>query len=217
MKLKASFAVLASALALAAGHASATTLTFEDLAEGVTLSNQYAALGAIFTPNAFTGAGGPTGDWATNTDMTITATDVGGLGTPTLVSGKVLHAFGTIYPNAGWLSEDGDASFRITFTSPVSFISAAFAGVSTPADVRLIAFNGATQLANVTSAVTTGQFTLSYSAAAITSVIITPGSFNDWVGVDNITYTLAAVPEASTYAMMGAGLALLALRRRKSA
>ena len=52
MKLKTTFAVLASGLVLAASQASATTLTFEDLAEGVTLSNQYAALGAIFTPNA---------------------------------------------------------------------------------------------------------------------------------------------------------------------
>ncbi len=217
MKPNACFIALASALALAAGQASATTLTFEDLAEGTTLSNQYAAQGAIFSPNGFAGAGGPTGSWATNTDMTITTIDVGGLGTPTLVSGNMLHAFGSVYPNAGWLSEDGDASFLITFTSPMNFISADFGGVSTPADVRLVAFNGATQLANVTSGVTTGQYTLSFSAPSITSVIITPGSFNDWVGVDNITFTAAAVPEVSTYAMMGAGLALLALRRRKSA
>jgi hypothetical protein len=37
------------------------------------------------------------------------------------------------------------------------------------------------------------------------------------VGVDNISYTLTPVPEVSSYAMMGLGLALLALRRRKSA
>ena len=217
MKLKTTFAVLASGLVLAASQASATTLTFEDLADGATLSTQYAALGAVFTPNAFSGAGGPTGNWAGNTDMTVTATDTGGLGTPLLVSGKVLHAFGTIYTGAGWLSEDGDPSFTITFSSAVNSISAAFAGVSTPADVHLIAFNGTTQLADITSAVTTGQFTLSYAAASITRVIITPGSFDDWVGVDNVTYTLAPVPEVSTYAIMGAGLALLAFRRRKSA
>jgi hypothetical protein len=208
---KSAFAAAAAGLLLAAGQASAVTITFEDLTEGVTLSNQYAGLGAIFSPNAFSGAGGPTGDWATNTDMTITATDVGGFGTPALVSGNVLRSFG------GWLDEDGDPSFTITFATPVDFISAAFAGVSTPADVHLIAYNGATVLGDITSAVVTGQFTLSFAAASITSVAITPGSFNDWVGVDNINFTAAAVPEVSTYAMMALGLGLLAFKRRKVA
>ena len=211
-------------LLLAAGQASAATITFEDLAEGATLSNQYAGIGAIFSANAFTGAGGPNGNWATNSDMTITSSvtgDVGGLGTPTgAVSGNVLHAFGNIVAN-GWLSEDGDPSFLITFTTPVSFISAAFAGVFTPADVHLVAYNGATLLANIVSllpAGTNSQYVLSYSAPMITSVAITPGSFNDWVAVDNITFTpAAAVPEVSTYAMMAMGMGLLAIKRRKAA
>lgn len=211
-------------LLLAAGQASAATITFEDLAEGDTLSNQYAGIGAIFGANAFTGAGGPNGNWATNSDMTITSSvtgDVGGLGTPTgAVSGNVLHAFGNIVAN-GWLSEDGDPSFLITFTTPVSFISAAFAGVFTPADVHLVAYNGATLLANIVSllpAGTNSQYVLSYSAPMITSVAITPGSFNDWVAVDNITFTpAAAVPEVSTYAMMAMGMGLLAFKRRKAA
>ena len=60
---------------------------------------------------------------------------------------------------------------------------------------------------------TTGQFTLSFSAASITSVRVTPGWFNDWVGVDNVVF--APVPEPATYAMMALGLAaLLAFRRR---
>lgn len=211
-------------LLLAAGQASAATITFEDLAEGATLSNQYAGIGAIFSANAFTGAGGPNGNWATNSDMTITSSvtgDVGGLGTPTgAVSGNVLHAFGNIVAN-GWLSEDGDPSFLITFTTPVSFISAAFAGVFTPADVHLVAYNGATLLANIVSllpAGTNSQYVLSYSAPMITSVAITPGTFNDWVAVDNITFTpAAAVPEVSTYAMMALGMGLLAFKRRKAA
>lgn len=211
-------------LLLAAGQASAATITFEDLAEGATLSNQYAGIGAIFSANAFTGAGGPNGNWATNSDMTITSSvtgDVGGLGTPTgAVSGNVLHAFGNIVAN-GWLSEDGDPSFLITFPTPVSFISAAFAGVFTPADVHLVAYNGATLLANIVSllpAGTNSQYVLSYSAPMITSVAITPGSFNDWVAVDNITFTpAAAVPEVSTYAMMAMGMGLLAFKRRKAA
>lgn len=216
---KTTFAAAAAGLLLAAGQASAVTITFDDLAEGAVLSNQYA--GVTFSANAFVDpTPSPTGGWATNTDMTITSSvsgDVGGLGTPALVSGNVLHAFGNIYTSAGWLSEDGDPSFLITFASPINSISAAFAGVSTPADVHLIAYNGATQIGDVTSAVTTGQFTLSFAAASITSVAITPGSFNDWVGVDNITYTAAAVPEVSTYAMMALGMGLLAFKRRKAA
>jgi len=208
---KSTFAAVATGLALAASQAGAVTLTFDSLAEGTTLSTQYAALGAVFTPNAFSGSGssGSGADWATNTDLTVTATDLGGLGSPSLVSGKLLHSHG------GWINENGDPSFKITFSSAVNSISAAFAGVFYPEDVHLIAFNGSTQLADITSSVTTGQFTLSYTAPLITSVIITPGTFDDWVGVDNISYTIAAVPEASTYAMMALGLGVLVFRRRR--
>jgi hypothetical protein len=210
MNRKVTFATLASGLLLAAGQASATTLTFEDLAVGTVLSTQYSALGATFSANAYTGTGGPTSDWASNTDMTIvssTGSDVGGLGTPTLVSGNLLRSF------AGWLNEDGDPSFKISFSSAATGFSASFAGVSTAADVRVFAYNGATLVGTVAGS-STGQFTLSY-AGPVTSVVITPGSFNDWVGVDNITYNLAAVPEVSTYAMMGLGVAVLALQRRR--
>ena len=216
MKLKASFALVASSLVLAASQASATTLTFENLAAGTTLSNQYAALGATFSANAFTGPGTSTSGkpWSALTDMTIvssTGADVGGLGTPAgLVSGNILHSF------SGWLAEtDGDPSFKITFSGLVTGFSVAFAGVSTAVDVTVYSYNGAT-LVNTVSGSSTGQFVLSY-AGPLTSVAIRPGSYNDWVGVDNVNYTLAPVPEASTYAMMGAGLALLAFRRRKIA
>lgn len=210
MKLKVSFALAATGLLLAAGQASAETITFETLAVGTTLSNQFA--GVTFTPNAFTGPGTSTSgaDWATNTDLTIvssTGTDVGGLGTPALVSGNILRSF------AGWLNEDGDASFRVSFATPITSFSATFAGVATAADVTMWAFNGATQIGTI-SGVVPGQFVLTLNGASITSVVIRPGSFDDWVGVDNITY--APVPETSTYAMMGLGLALLAFRRRKA-
>lgn len=215
MTQRASFAILASGLLLAASQASATTLTFEDLVAGTVLSNQYAALGATFSPNAFSGPGSSSSGetWATNTDMTIvssTGPDVGGLGAPALVSGNVLHSFN------GWLAEDGDPSFKITFAGTATGFSAAFAGVSVPADVSLFAYNGAALVGSV-SGTTTGQFVLSY-AGPVTSMAIRPGSFNDWVGVDNITYTVAAVPEPGTYAMMGLmGLALLAFKRRQQA
>ena len=211
MKLKSSFAVAAVGLMLAAGQASAETITFETLAVGTVLSNQFA--GVTFTPNVFTGLGTSTSgaDWATNTDLTIvssTGTDVGGLGTPALVSGNILRSF------SGWLNEDGDASFRVSFAAPITSFSATFAGVSTASDVTMWAYNGTTLLGSI-SGVTPGQFALTLNGASITSVVVRPGSFDDWVGVDNITFT-PAVPETSTYAMMGLGLALLAFRRRKA-
>jgi hypothetical protein len=214
MTQKTSLAMLATGLLLAASQASAVTLTFENLAAGTVLSNQYAALGAIFSANAFSGPGTSTSGeaWATNTDMTIvssTGADAGGLGLPGLVSGNILHSA------TNWLDENGDASFRITFAGLATGFSAAFAGVSVGADVSLFAYNGATLVGTVSgtgSGTGTTQFVLSF-AGPVTSVAIRPGSFNDWVGVDNITYTLAPVPEASTFAMIGLGMLLLALRR----
>ena len=196
-----------------AGSANAVDITFDELAAGVTLSNQYAALGVTFTPNAFTGPGSSTSgeDWATNTDMTIvssTGADVGGLGTPTLVSGNVLRSF------AGWLDEDGDASFAANFSTAITSFSADFAGVSVPADVRLFAYAGNTLLGSSTSSVTTGQFTLTFSGTGITRVVVAPGSFNDWVGVDNVRFT-PAVPEPESYALMALGMGVLAIARRR--
>jgi hypothetical protein len=220
--------LVASAALLAGAGASAQTymITFDagdpigGLAAGATLANQYAGFGVTFSPNAYSGPGSSSSgeDWATNTDMTVvssTGSDVGGLGTPTLVSGNVLRSFD------GWLDEDGDASFRASFSHAVTSFSADFAGVSTPGDVRLFAYSGATLLGTVAGTVATGQFTLAFVGANITSVVIAPGSYFDWVGVDNIKYTLAAVtppvPEPQTYAMLGLGLGALAWARRRAA
>jgi hypothetical protein len=208
--------VLAIAVAisfgLAATQAHGVTLTFDDLAPGTVMSNQYAAYGAVFTPNAYSGAGGPTGDWAGNTDLSVVSvsdSDVGDLGTPALVSGHLLRSFN------GWLNEDGDPSFRIDFSTPVSSVSAVFAGVGTPADVRIFAYHGGALTASVAGSSGAGQFVLGLGGAAITSVVITPGSYDDWVGVDNISY--APVPEPSDWALLLAGGGLLAFRRRQLA
>lgn len=195
------------------------TITFDagdpigGLAGGTTLSNQYAGVGVTFTPNGFTGAGGPTGSWATNTDMTIvssTGADAGGLGTPSLVSGNVLHSFN------GWLGENGDASFRATFAGGITSLSATFAGVATPASTRLFAYNGSTLLATATATTLTGQEVLTVSSATpITSVVFTPGDFFDWVGVDNITFTPVDVPEPATLTLLALGVAAAARTRRR--
>jgi PEP-CTERM motif len=213
MKLK-NVSALAAGAVLAV-QASAVTLTFDDLAAGAVLSTQYSALGATFSPNFFSGPGSSTSGepWATNTDMTIvssTGADVGGLGTPALVSGSILHSFNN------WFGENGDASFLISFSTPVTSVSATFAGVSTAADVTMWAFNGSTLLGTV-SGTQVGQFVLTLNGANITSVAVRPGSFDDWVGVDNIVF--APIPEPGTYGMMALGLVGIGLlmRRRQRA
>jgi hypothetical protein len=212
-----SFAV-ACGLLLAGTQASGATITFEDLAEGAILSNQYAAMGVVFSPNAFSGANTNTTPepWATNTGMTITGVDFGALGTPLLTTGKLLHSF------QNYLDEDGDPSILATFTTPINSISMVFAGIFTPGDVTMVIYNGASIIGTVVAPACTPscQTTLSFAAASITKVAFTPGSFNDWVGVDNITFTQAGVvPEVSTYAMMALGLGLVlgssAFKRRR--
>jgi hypothetical protein len=214
MPYKLSLSAAACALMLCATQASAVTITFEDLVEGATLSNQYAGLGVVFSPNAFTGANSnstPEG-WATNTGMTVTGTDLGALGTPALVSGKLLHSF------ANYFAENGDPSILATFSSPINSISMDFAGIFTAGDVTMVIYNGASIIGTVVApdCTPTCQVKLSFAAPSITKVAFTPGSFSDWVGVDNVTFTLATpIPEVSTYAMMALGMGLLAWRRRR--
>lgn len=202
------------------------TITFDaadpigGLAEGSILGSQYAALGLTFLPNAFLGTGGPNGAWATNTDMTVVNSaggNVGGLGTPSLVSGNVLHSFD------GWLHENGDPSFQMLLTGSVDYVSMDFAGVANVFDVRMFVYDGGTLLSTLVAANASGQERLSFTALAgqnVTRIDVTPGSFNDWVGVDNITWRTAVsvVPEPSTYALLATGLigiAGIARRRRQ--
>jgi hypothetical protein len=193
----------------------ATVITFEDLAEGATLSNQYSALGVTFSPNAFTGVNSNSTPepWATNTNMIITGTDFSALGMPVLSSGKLLRSF------SAYLNENGDPSFLATFSNPINFFSADFVGVFTPADVTIVAYNGSVIIGTSVAAAScapTCQTTLSFSAPSITKIAVTPGSYADWVGVDNITFTqVTAVPEPSEVAMMMSGVGVLAWMRRR--
>ena len=219
-----SFTLLAATCAVTPAMAVPTLITFDagdpigGLAVGATLANQYAAYGVTFTPNAFTGAGGPTGPWATNTGMQIASTngsDVGGLGTPPLVSGNLLHSF------SNWQNENGDPSFAAWFSGGINSFSADFGGVFDPQNVHLYAYSGSTLLGSVAGTATTGQFKLSISSASlIDRIVITPGTYDDWVGVDNIAFERAAagpvgVPEPASMALVALGLAGLGFARRR--
>lgn len=142
--------VIAVALTSAIVNAQTFTITFDagdpigGLPVGTVLGNQYtASTGATFSANAFSGAGGPVGNWATNTDMTVVSsagTDVGGLGIPPLVSGNLLRSFN------GWLGENGDASIRMTLSPPAQSCSVTFGGIATPSSTRLQAFDAGNTL-----------------------------------------------------------------------
>lgn len=56
MKRRHPFALLGAGLLLAAA-ASAQTIDFDELAVGETLADQYAAMGIVFSANAFSGPG----------------------------------------------------------------------------------------------------------------------------------------------------------------
>ena len=123
MKAQHLLPLAALSLLAALTPASAVTLTFDELADGTTLSAQYAALGVTFSPNAFSGT-----------------------------------------------------------------------GEAQPAS----------------------QFSLTITGDSITSVVVRPGSYDDWVGVDNIAFL--PVPEPGTYALMVLGvLAVGAAASRRQA
>lgn len=188
-------------------------IDFENLSVGDTLSNQYAAWGVTFSPSPYSGTDSPNGGWATNTDMTIVAVgggDTGGLGSPVLVSGKILRSFN------GWYAEDGDSSFLMTFSSPITAISVDFAGIAVPSSTGLDIYDNAGTYVTSVFAPGTGQQTLTYTGTNIGFVVVTPGDYTDWVGVDNISFTVAAaVPEPESYGMLALGLGVLAIAARR--
>lgn len=207
-----------SSLVRAAGGQS--MIDFEGLQDGVALGSQYEALGVTFRANAFSGAGssGSGKSWATNTDMTVLDIALQGeeaeLVPGPFASGKVLRAYEL------WLDEDGDPSFELLFAKPMLSVSASFASVSTDdgqaADTRLFAYSGATLLGVVSGNAVAAQtaFSLSFSAPDITRVVIAPGSYNDWVAVDNIAFT-PAVPEPDSWLLVLAGIGALGLMRSR--
>ncbi len=214
--------VTISALVAAAGFSAAShaaVINFDDgaVAVGSTLSNQYAvSKGVTFAPGlggatgiAVTGLGGT--DFATNTDMTIVSSagsDVGG-GVTAPISGLMLHSFN------GWLSEDNDPAFYMTFASPISAISIDFGGIFNSASTRIIAVDASNAAIASVAATTTGTTTLTLTpGSAVSKIVVTYGDFQDWVGADNINFTSAPVPEPTSAGLFVLGGLAIAARRR---
>jgi hypothetical protein len=205
--------LLMSMSALFASNAFATLITFDELTEGAVVSNQYTDQGVTFTAGhaPVAGINAPTGSFATNSAMdvtSVTGSNVGGLGSPNLVSGNLLHSF------SGWLNEDGDSSFTLTFDSAITSISVDFAGVATPGSIALHAISGGSIVSSIFGT-TGGQSTLSMVGINVTEIVVLNGDFSDWVGVDNINYTNAVPEPASMVILGGAALAAISRRRKK--
>ena len=219
-----SAAAAAALLSLSAMAEAATAgqqvLDFENLANGTVLSTQYEALGVRLRANAFTGAGNSSSGqpWATNTDLTVLdialQNEESALSAGPFATGKVLRAY------EAWLDEDGDPSFELLFASPVTAVQASFVAVDIAGgkavDTRLFAYNGQTLLGVVRgdAGASDTAFNLAFSAPAITRAVIAPGTWDDWVAVDNITIT-SAVPEPNTLLLLAAGIVAIAAKTRR--
>jgi len=190
-------------------------IDFENLAEGATVNDQYAAWGVSFIANAYATAGSPNDGWADNTDMTVvssTGGNVANLGGPSLVSGNILRAYYT-----GWVFENGDPSFAMVFDKPISAISIDFASIGPSAGITGIDIYrpDGTYVTTVLAA-GAGQQTVSYTGTDIGYVGVRPGDYDDWVAVDNISFTVAAaVPEPETYGLLALGLGVLSIAARR--
>ena len=221
-------AVLAASLLLSTQASALPTvisIDFDDLTVGDTLANQYAALRVTFAANAFSGAGSSSSglNWATNTDMTIVSIisgtlglDYGALGSPSLVANNILHRF------ENWqYDEDGDPSFNIYLNKPASDVSVTFAGIggaTLAPDTRLFIYSDSVLLGIVAASLPdedVAQQTLSFTGNGISRIAVAPGSFLDWVGVDNIRITLIPAPGAGWLVALGL-CALVAVRRPRS-
>lgn len=195
----------------------ATLITFDDgaVSEGSLLANQYSALGITFVAGSHghtvPNPSASTQGFATNTDMHITSTDIGG-GVSSPISGKMLHTFN------GWLSEDGDPVFTMIFSSPISSIDLDAGGIADVASTAIYAFNAAGTQIGTTAASGTGTRHLSLASLAnATEVVMTIGDWNDWVGVDNIDFKVSTVPEPFSMVTLSLGVAALLRKRAKKA
>lgn len=187
--------------ATAASHAANITIDFE--------ADTFGA-----KPNGFVAAGFPG----------VSFTDSVG-------AGLQLAAFGTECGGSNCLAVfddfDGGGLF-IDFASPTDFISLDYGndqlfGGSPVVDIALTLFSGATQVAQVIQIPNLNDLmdqTISYSGALFDRATV---FYRDAAGapatlievVDNITFNDSAVPVPATLALLGLGLGILGLSKRK--
>ena len=207
-----------------AASAGATVITFDDAAvtAGSVLSTQYASRGVTFAPGggSYAGVVNPPSTnvgFAPNTDLTISNFDPG-LGEGSPLSGLVLRS------DAGFLLENGDPVFTMTFSAPIASLSLDFGDVKN-------AFQGSPAIfavqpaSNVAVSIALAPDTKNGTATAVglptgvTTIVVVPGTTRDFVALDNLNFTFAPVPEPSSVAAALLGVALLGvvLKRRQAA
>ncbi len=176
------------------------------LGAGAVLSTQYqAATGASFLPGAFGGCGGnptPNTCWASNTSMSIMTTFPELVGIPgpgvTSSTGNGLRS------SNEWNFENGDPSILVSLDTPASTFSATFAAI-TQAQLATAMFAygedggllGSVRQVDIATGGNQQRLTLSFGVP-IKYVGMVPGSYNDFVLVDDISFTTVggAPPQA---------------------
>jgi hypothetical protein len=200
--------MLASAATAAVSIDFSTDGAGNPLAPGATIANQYTSLGVTFIGSAFADPADPLNPFATNTDMTLVA--AGGNVPPGASfpagAGNFLHGY------AGYLLEDGDSNFAITFDTLITTFSMDVyddrVGLT-----QLFAFKGdnIVDLTQVATDPTAAPQRISVDfAAGFDGVGVVLGSNVDWVAVDNLSF--AFVPEPASMLAIGA-LGAVTLRR----
>ena len=202
-------ALVAVGLLGCAASSKATVITFDNLAVGTVLSNQYASQGVTFAAGGgqYQGVVNPPSgsSFATNTDLTISQFSTS-LGEGSPLSGMVLRS------ETGFNNENGNPVFTMTFSQPLATLSLDFGGVLSAYYYEAALFalqpNGnAVQIA-LEPGTQNGTATAAGIPTGVTQIIVVPGASDDFVAVDNLNYTYA-VPEPTPVAASFIGLGLL--------
>lgn len=187
---------------------------------GETLRNQYADWGITFSAGGLSGASGEgSQNWATNTSMIITNSDFGSRGVTAPPVTNMLHSYN------GWLAEDGTPIFRMDIAGgAIGSIAADFVGMGSTTTYANTSFRpfiqvydaGNTLIGSASpepQASTSYQTVMASFGGTAAYALIAPGSFADWVGIDNIVVN--TVPTPGAMALFGMGMACMAKRKRK--